>query len=239
MVRQHFQRGGNLNTNYIDFAVAGGRRLLTITPEGIGGIGTDVLWAVAYVPTYSYTPSPVTLSTISGIASGAGQPSFISNLVFSESFRTTARPLNDRAGGLWPYFRVFDNNLPSGHSDSAKVRTLPTGWTSGTGYRLYGWLFNEAGRYRIRGTLAAQNRFSTFVDISLIKYIGGTGTGDETLITTRASSSIPHTPVDVTSNFEVGDLLMVYVKVALAAYGGVSADLAIEQTPSIPGYTAP
>ena len=56
MVRQHFQRGGNLNTNYIDFAVSGNRRQLSIRETGIGGIGTDVLWAVAYVPTYRFSP---------------------------------------------------------------------------------------------------------------------------------------------------------------------------------------
>ena len=54
--RMHFHNQGQLSRVFFDVEVTGSTRLITLRLQRLtSGIGPDVLSAVAYVPTYSYT----------------------------------------------------------------------------------------------------------------------------------------------------------------------------------------
>ena len=236
MVRQHFQRGGNLNTNYIDFAVAGGRRLLTITPEGIGGIGTDVLWAVAYVPTYSFQVPERILSNFDTVKAGQIFQGATAASI-NELGNTRIPDFSERPTGSFFWFRFITavGTPPTGWVQSpGEVESLTNNVTTGGRVNLHtysAWKILKTGTYRVR-ILSSQ----LLGRIGLYRYVNNTqsflvaaGGNAEREVSTNAL-------MDHTISLNENDVIAIG---SLGNWSGDSIAIHIEGAASLPGYTAP
>ena len=93
--RHHFQRSGNLNNAYINIQVSASR-IITVTANNLGNIGNHILSAIAYVPSFNFSPTffeSYTASSLGGGATGfVGYPRVAParGLGFARYFRNTA-----------------------------------------------------------------------------------------------------------------------------------------------------